>query len=389
MTTGLACIVCSSPLVRTFFSFPHAPISSNRLCSSRISAMNEPNASVTLGVCLDCGHIYNVEHDSSLVDYSPGYENSLISSELYREYSQELIDYFFERYELRRRRIVEIGCGRGEFLKALCERGDSFGIGFDPSFTHESGLADLPDRIVIRAEEFGHGDADLNPDFICSRHTLEHIPDPRYFLKAVRIATHRIGIPVFFEVPNALYSLRDGGIWDIIYEHCSYFSSNSLARLFRETGYEPIEIKETFGGQFLTIEARTITNLDRPGSYDCDSEILRLTESFADTYQRKINDWRERLDTIGSTGRRVIVWGAGSKATTFLNILRPTNITYVIDINPRKHGKYVTGAGQEIVSPEFVREYRPDDIICMNPNYVQEITCQARSLGFIGNVMCA
>ena len=62
---------------------------------------------------------------------------------------------------------------------------------------------------------------------------------------------------MFFEVPNSLYTLRDGGIWDLIYEHRSYFSPLSLARIFWGCGFEPLEIQETYGKQFLTIHAVT------------------------------------------------------------------------------------------------------------------------------------
>jgi 2-polyprenyl-3-methyl-5-hydroxy-6-metoxy-1,4-benzoquinol methylase len=388
MTDEFACTVCRGPRVHVFFSILHAPISCNRLCPSLLSALSEPTATITLGVCLDCEHIYNVEHTSSLTDYSPGYENSLRGSERYRQYDQALIDFLLERHQLRGRRIIEIGCGRGEFLRTLCERGDNLGIGFDPSYSCEGRQPDDSERMVIRAKEFQAEDAALDPDFVCSRHTLEHVQDPRYFLSAIRSATKRVGVPVFFEVPNGLYTLRDDGIWDLIYEHCSYFTPNSLAQLFRETGYEPLEVTETFGGEFLAIQARTSGVTHAAGGY-VGSDTLQLIESFAQRYERKINDWRQRLGMLRSAGRRVIVWGAGSKTTTFLNLFRPANISFVIDVNPRKHGKYIVGTGQQIVAPEFLRECPHDDIICMNPLYVDEISRQARSLGFTGDVACA
>ena len=68
------------------------------------------------------------------------------------------------------------------------------------------------------------------------------------------------------------------------------------------------------------------------------------------------------------------MWGAGSKGVTFLNMIDSRyQIEYVIDINPRKHGKYIPGTGQKIVSPEFLREYIPDIVIVMNLIYENEI----------------
>src|SRR3546814_19695643 len=68
----------------------------------------------------------------------------------------------------------------------------------------------------------------------------------------------------------------------------------------------------------------------------------------------------------------------------FLNLLQVETgggIDYVVDINPRKRGRFVPGTGQEIVDPAFLRDYRPDVLIVMNPEYQDEIATTAESLG--------
>src|SRR6266404_4629288 len=124
------CTVCgghgATPLVR----IDDVPVSCNHLCPSRDAALSEPRASISLGFCSECEHIFNVEYDSALLNYHPGYENSLRGSERFRRYDDALIDSLLGRYDLRGRRIIEIGCGRGRFLRALCKRGNNEGIGF-------------------------------------------------------------------------------------------------------------------------------------------------------------------------------------------------------------------------------------------------------------------
>jgi cyclopropane fatty-acyl-phospholipid synthase-like methyltransferase len=388
MSERATCIVCGEGRATPFFRIEHSPVSCNYLCSSRSAALNEPTAAISLGFCPDCGHVFNIEYDSAQSKYWPGYENSLRGSERFREYDDALVDALLERYHLRGRVIIEIGCGRGEFLRALCERGANSGIGFDPSYSSEEEETNWMPGVVIRSEVYKGEDKDLSAEFICSRHTLEHVGDPRDFLSNIRNTTTRVGIPVFFEVPNGLYTLRDGGIWDIIYEHCSYFTPSSLARVFRESGYEPVEVAETFAGQFLTIHAVTDASKAETATA-ATPDLERLVGSFAKTYQSRLKDWAFRLMKLESEGRRIVVWGAGSKATTFLNLLRPATVDYVVDVNPRKHGKYVIGTGQRIVPPEFLREYVTDEIICMNPNYVDEIACQVRRLGVHANLVSA
>ncbi|MGB5010628.1 MAG: hypothetical protein WBO88_10160, partial [Candidatus Dechloromonas phosphoritropha] len=46
---------------------------------------------------------------------------------------------------------------------------------------------------------------------------------------------------------------------------------------------------------------------------------------------------------------------------------------YVVDINPHRHGYYLPTTGQQIVAPEFLREYQPDVVIIMNAVYRDEI----------------
>ncbi len=56
-------------------------------------------------------------------------------------------------------------------------------------------------------------------------------------------------------------------------------------------------------------------------------------------------------------------------------------IEYAVDINPFKQGMYLAGTGQKVVGPEFLKEYRPDAVIAMNPIYCEEIQRELDALG--------
>ena len=76
----------------------------------------------------------------------------------------------------------------------------------------------------------------LQADYVCCRHTLEHIGPVRDFVSLVRETIgDRRHVNVFFELPDMERVLEHGVFWDIYYEHCTYFTRGSLARLFRET----------------------------------------------------------------------------------------------------------------------------------------------------------
>jgi len=92
--------------------------------------------------------------------------------------------------------------------------------------------------------------------------------------------------------------------------------------------------------------------------------------------------WRERIEQFKQTGKRVVIWGTGGKGIGFLNALDTADvIRHALEINPRKHGKFVPGTGQQIVPPEFLAEYRPDVVIITNALYEREMKQQAADLG--------
>jgi hypothetical protein len=66
-----------------------------------------------------------------------------------------------------------------------------------------------------------------------------------------------------------------------------------------------------------------------------------------------------------------------------LNIVDPAGsvISYVVDINPRKTGRFVPGAGQRIIEPNELRELLPDVVVLMNELYREEIMLQTARLG--------
>ncbi len=81
-------------------------------------------------------------------------------------------------------------------------------------------------------------------------------------------------------------------------------------------------------------------------------------------------------------GRRVAVWGSGSKAVSYLTTLGlGEEIVAVVDINPHKWGRFLAGSGHEIVSPDRLRELRPDVVVIMNPIYTEEIRADLESRG--------
>lgn len=382
-TTKTLAPVCGETAAIELIEMRDLPVHCNVLWPTREDALNAPRGNIRLGYFPGCGHTYNLDFDPSLMEYTQEYENSLHFSAVFQEYAEALAAGLVERYDLRGKDIVEIGAGKGDFLIMLSRLGDNRGWGYDPSYVPDEGYT--ADGVTFIEDFYTEKYTDQQADLIVCRHVLEHIEDPDAFIDQVRRAVgDRPNTVVFFEVPNSLWTLSRAGIWDVIYEHCSYFSPMSLAHLFEAHGFRVLALNEVFGGQFVAIEAAPA---DGTPVYESRWQmgLPQLTAdalAFAANFRAKADEWRGRVATLTAEGKRGVVWGAGSKGVTFLNVIQPGEvISYIVDINPRKQGKFVGGTGQEIVAPEFLSAYQPDFVIIMNANYREEI---GRTLGELG-----
>ncbi len=353
------------------------PVHSVLLMPTREAALNYTKGDITLGFCHTCGLISNVVFDSDLHEYSSRCEETQGFSTTFNRFHRRLATRLIERYDLHGKDIIEIGCGKGEFLTLLCELGGNRGLGFDPAYVEGRVGKDVENKIEFIKDFYSENYSSYRADFVCCKMTLEHIQDTAEFVTMVRRSTGgRSDTIVFFQVPDVRRILRELAFWDIYYEHCSYFSAGSLERLFRNCGFAVIDVWKDYDGQYLMIEAKAGEGrgtAGRPGEENLE-DLARDMRYFSKNYRRKVDNWKSYLKWMREGGKRVVIWGSGSKGVSFLTTLNVRDeIEYITDINPYKQGTYMAGTGQRIVGPDFLREYRPDVVIAMNPVYRWEI----------------
>jgi SAM-dependent methyltransferase len=385
-STPIPCPGCGGWQWRIFLELPAVPVNCVALWPTREAARQCAMGSIHLAFCSHCGVIFNQAFEAALLRYDTNYDNSLHFSPVFQQYAQELVDDLIRRYQLHGKNIVDIGCGKGEFLALLCSAGDNRGLGFDPAYVEGRANPSAGQGFRVIHDYYSDAYADCPADFVCCRQVLEHIPNPRVFLANIRRAIgDRSTTGVFFEVPNVLFTLRQMAIWDIIYEHCLCFSPASLQRLFASSAFEVVRTYESFGGQYVCLEARPMATQEGSGVAGDPTELNGLSkdvELFADNYRRKVEHWRTTLEEIARSAQRAVLWGAGAKGATFLNALRDHgDIKYVVDINPNKQGRFVPGTGQKVVPPEFLVQYKPKFVVITNPNYKAEIVKTVAGLG--------
>ncbi len=386
--TELICLACGATQIDRFLHLPAVPVFCNVLLPTEAEAQAAPRGDLDLGICRACGHVFNLAFDPELVKYAEGYENSLHHSPRFQSYAEELAAELRGRHHLTDSHVVEIACGQGDFLKLVCSEPGCSGTGFDPSFRGE-----VPaEGISIEREYFGARPLAKAIDLVCCRHALEHIDDPAGFLQMVKEAVPAGSRPaVFFEVPNSLYSLRDGGIWDFIYEHVSYFCGRSLSACFARAGFAVRRTWETFDGQFLCLEADEKDPGSTPpvlSSVPTTGELVALAAGLGNQMTGLLDSWRSRFKEITAGGGKVAVWGTGSKGVTFLNLMGDAGTAGVpVDINPQKHGLFVPGTGHRVVAPENLAELGIRLVLVMNPVYTAEIEGMVRAQGIDAEVV--
>lgn len=385
------CLICHADSFEVFLEIERAPVHVGVVWPDMESAKNCPRGDIRLAFCRECGFIYNVAFDEALIDYTLEYDNALGFSATFQAYERDLCARLIDRYDVRGRDVVELGAGSGRFLGLLCEMGENRGLGFDPS--HQANRADpiLGSRAHVVPGYYTEAEAGRDLDLMCCRHMLEHLAEPAKLLQLVRRNLEgRPNTVLYFEVPNAHLALRERSIWDVIYEHTSYFVPSSLEYAFAASGFTVLDVHDCYFGQFAAVEARINPDWnqeDRP-TPNSDSELAALVDGYGKEFIRMRDSWSARISEFREKGKRVVLWGGGAKAVSFASLIEDaSSIDYVVDINPGKQGSFLAGGGQKIVSPDRLLADPIDVVIVMNPVYTDEITSQIREMGLSPQVI--
>lgn len=314
--------------------------------------------------------VENAEFDSALAAYDDNYQNSQAHSNFFYDHMKSVLEVLKKHFP-EKSRVVEVGCGKGDFME-LIQSDDYFqAIGYDAAY--EGDNPRIHKRYLSSADT-------IKADLIVLRHVLEHIQAPHQFLSMLKNIFGNA--KVYIEVPNYDWITENQAFFDITYEHVNYFSQRALAILFDNP---PIAVGLCFRDQYQYIIA------------DIDS----LSNNFAQQYekgewqnidfellfpslQNKISD----IENLLIEGGVAYLWGAATKGCMFLVHCANQNklldkIRFVIDVNPNKCGKYLPGSLIPIKArEEFFNQANDGDLLIIaNPNYQQEIIEEVKTAG--------
>ena len=383
------CPNCKHSDLEDFFEIKSAPVHSLITINEYQQAIEIPRKDIALAFCNNCGFIFNSSFDTSLDFYTQGYEDQQGFSPTFVKFLTGLTQKFIDKYDIKNKEVIEIGCGKGDFISMISELGNNKGIGIDPAWIPGRTKENPNVRFIKEFYSESHGD--IEADCITCRHTLEHIHDTYNFMEIIRKSIQsNEKVVLFFEVPSIIRILKIQAFWDIFYEHCTYLSPGSLARLFRMNGFEVLDMYLEYDDQYLFIEAKPSkgsSNIIHPLEESVD-ELKALTMDFVKKIKVQLGEWRKKLTQFKEQNKKVVIWGGGSKSVGFLTQFDDIGvIDHVVDINPHMHGNFIPGIGKQYVSPDFLVDYQPDVVIIMNSVYMEEIQKMLGERGLAPNLV--
>ena len=363
------CPTCGSKNTYLFLKRKNVPVHQNFPLTTQSSAINMTTGNLDLTICQDCHFIFNRSFDDEKMQYNENYNNDQLYSPSFRQYIDDSIDYLMSEHNIQNSTILEVGCGKGDFIKELISKGQrNKGIGFDPSYIGSEDMFD--GRLKFIKDFFDSRYNTIQADVVICRHVIEHISNPLAFLDNLRKSLrNNRNVRVFFETPCVEWILKNKVFWDFFYEHCSYFTTNSLTKVFELAGFKVERVKHIFNGQYLWLEASIN---ETKGNEAAESNMIESVTQYIENETHLINNWHHKLQTLDN----VAVWGAGAKGVTFANLLDPERkfINSIVDLNPNKQGRFIPGSGHQIINYPQLVERKITSVIVMNPNYMDEIS---------------
>jgi SAM-dependent methyltransferase len=388
------CDACAQADLTPFADLGQIPVLCGVHWADRQDAAASPTGRMVLAYCPNCAYVRNIAFDPSLMVYDTTMDTNLHHSPAFQAFSADLVKHLVDRYRLAGKRVLDVGCGQGEFLRELCHAGACTGVGYDAMYAGPAGT-DIASGATFHTGYAPRGSALPDFDLVTSRHWFEHIDDPYEFLADLRARAGDRPTYGYLEVPDACYDLATAG-WEVIYPHVSYFDANSLYRIVERAGWRVEDTGTFFSGMFRFIEISANRDGDArlgagpmPTPAERDQQLESI-DAFASRHLAERAAWQERIASLDEKGARPVLWGAGSRGVQFLTFADPDRrLAAVVDVNPRKWGRYLPVTAHHVDPPEALTTIRPSAVVITNPAYRSEIATHLERLGVSAELLVA
>lgn len=367
------CIVCGNPLEgKPLMTLGGMPASAQDIPGQE-EMKEEHGISLSLHQCETCGL---VQFDCEPVAYykdvirSGGFTTTMVNLR------RSQYRHFIEAYHLEGKKLIEVGCGQGEFLSVLSEFPvKAYGIENRESLVRlarESGLAvwkQFAEKGEVLAPDDGSASGPY--DGFLSFNFLEHQPDPVGMLRCIADNLSEEGVGLI-TVPSLEYILEHDGYYELIRDHLAYYTFDTLRFTVETAGFQVLE-EEMVNRDTLSVIVRKRKQADGQPVSDSQRsavDVSGLKESL-DTIGREMGELTEDLN---DRGKKLAIWGASHQGFTLASTTAVGRFAgYIIDSAPFKQGKYAPASHLPIVAPDHYHTDPADAILIVAPGYTDEI----------------
>ncbi len=387
---GLVCRFCQAPLRVSFVDLGMSPLCQRHIHAHELNAM-EPFFPLHAYVCESCflvqlGEYVAPEEIFGFYHYFSSYSDSWLAHA--KRYTEQMI----ARLGLdANSRVAEIASNDGYLLQYFAERGIPC-LGIEPAANVAEAARARGIETVSRffgTETARSLRAERGPvDLLLGNNVLAHVPDLNDFVAGMAEFLAPSGT-ITMEFPHLLRLMAENQFDTIYHEHFSYFSFTVVEKVFAAHGLALVDVEElpTHGGSLriyarhagpATPEPSPAVRALRRQEAAAGVSSLEFYRSFAERVEATKRKLLSFLIEAREHGKTVAGYGAPGKGNTLLNYcgIRSDLVSYTVDRSPMKQGTFLPGTRIPVYAPERIDETRPDYLLILPWNLVEEITRQ-------------
>jgi 2-polyprenyl-3-methyl-5-hydroxy-6-metoxy-1,4-benzoquinol methylase len=317
--------------------------------------------------CSGCGL---VQLSNDPVDYYREVIRAVGISEEMKEFRLNQFKSFIEKYSLTGKKIIEIGCGKGEYMKAVQNAGNFKPYGIE--YSQDSVKKCLEENLDVSKEFIETTDHKINQspfDAFYILNYLEHLPYPNITFNGIynNLSPEGVGI---VEVPNFDMILRENLFSEFMRDHLFYFTKETLKSTLEKNNFEIIECEETWHNYILSATIKkSLKNDGKQINKKIEKMDLSSFKNHQDSIIKEVNNY---IDNFGDN--QVAIWGAGHQSFAIMSLAGlQEKVKYVLDSATFKQGKYTPSTHIPIVHPDKLNLDPVDSIIIIAGSYSDEV----------------